>query len=342
MDELITEKVQPMSDLDLAVLVSLLAGQHCILYCEQQDANDLRDELRVLCTETFRLETATIRCSSKTNVDEFSQSILVDVYDTFEDASEQHEGATNRNLTFNGDVSPDRSPSRFGTLHNVLDDRRIADVIIAADLDQASATIQVQTLELLRTKRIFTRTAMHTAPKDFLFIVIASAPGARLTHHLNDMFALSHYHSPEDGFTHIYNDSSNSETPTLKLEELEHLRSSTDAVRLSGEVRAYLHNITIFLRNSRYVKGGITAAATRHLRAVATALAPLHGLDYISPSLVALATRKVYPHRLVLATAETERTLQWGSDPDAVREMLEGVTVEDVIEDVIMSLQAPL
>ena len=60
------------------------------------------------------------------------------------------------------------------------------------------------------------------------------------------------------------------------------------------------------------------------------------------PSLVALAARKVYPHRLVLATADTERSLQWGSDPQAVKEMLEGVTVEDAIEDVIDSVETPL
>jgi len=71
-------------------------------------------------------------------------------------------------------------------------------------------------------------------------------------------------------------------------------------------------------------------------------LAPLHGLDYIPPSLVALAARKIYPHRLTLATPENERSMQWGSSLDAVREELEGITVEDVIEDVLNSVEVPL
>ena len=62
----------------------------------------------------------------------------------------------------------------------------------------------------------------------------------------------------------------------------------------------------------------------------------------VPPSLVALAVRKIYPHRLVLATVENERSLMWGSDPAAIRELLEGVTIQDVIEEVLASVEAPL
>jgi hypothetical protein len=73
-----------------------------------------------------------------------------------------------------------------------------------------------------------------------------------------------------------------------------------------------------------------------------SALAPLHGIDYITPSLVALAARKVYPHRLVITTPENERSTQWGSSVEAVAELLEGITVEEIIEDVLETVQVPL
>ena len=75
---------------------------------------------------------------------------------------------------------------------------------------------------------------------------------------------------------------------------------------------------------------------------VYSVLAPLHGLDYIAPSLVALAVRKVYPHRMVLTVPENEKSLQWGSDLKAVAELLEGRTVEDVIEEVLQTVETPL
>ena len=57
---------------------------------------------------------------------------------------------------------------------------------------------------------------------------------------------------------------------------------------------------------------------------------------------MALAARKVYPHRIVLARPENERSMMWGSDVRAVRALLEGLTVEDVIEDVLRNVEMPL
>jgi hypothetical protein len=71
-------------------------------------------------------------------------------------------------------------------------------------------------------------------------------------------------------------------------------------------------------------------------------LAPFHSLSFITPSLVALAVRKIYPHRLVLMKAKRERSLQWGSSLDAVTELLRDVTVEDIIEEVLESVETPL
>ena len=62
----------------------------------------------------------------------------------------------------------------------------------------------------------------------------------------------------------------------------------------------------------------------------------------MTPSLVALAARKIYPHRIVLTTPENERSLQWGSDIEAVRQMLDGVVVEDVIDDVLAQVEVQL
>jgi hypothetical protein len=75
---------------------------------------------------------------------------------------------------------------------------------------------------------------------------------------------------------------------------------------------------------------------------VARILAPLHSLGFITPSLVALAVHKVYPHRLVLMAPEQERSLQWGSSLEAVTELLRRVTVEDIIEEVLSSVETPL
>jgi len=71
-------------------------------------------------------------------------------------------------------------------------------------------------------------------------------------------------------------------------------------------------------------------------------LAPLHGLDYVTPSLVALAARKIYPHRIVIVSASKERSMQYGSDLASVAGLLRDYTPESIVEEVLAGVEAPL
>jgi len=120
------------------------------------------------------------------------------------------------------------------------------------------------------------------------------------------------------------------------------MRKLFDQVKITAEIATYMRNIVITMRLHRYVGGGVSAQATKQLKNTVKAFAVLHGLPYVTPSLVDMAIRKTYPHRLVLATSETERSLQWGSDPAAVEKNMKGVSVESAIDAVLVTVPAPL
>lgn len=68
---------------------------------------------------------------------------------------------------------------------------QMANCVLAKNLDRAPRAVQIQALELLRTRRIFTRTSVQAAPKQFVFVPVlaAEAPGrAHVTPHLSDFF----------------------------------------------------------------------------------------------------------------------------------------------------------
>ncbi len=71
-------------------------------------------------------------------------------------------------------------------------------------------------------------------------------------------------------------------------------------------------------------------------------LAPLHGLNFVTPALVLLAARKIYAHRLVLSTPENDRSLQYGSDVKSLIPLFEGLKPEDVIEEVLEQVEIPV
>ena len=62
----------------------------------------------------------------------------------------------------------------------------------------------------------------------------------------------------------------------------------------------------------------------------------------MTPALVALAAHKVFLHRMRLVTdPATERSCQWGSSPEAVAKLLDGVGIEDVIGQVLELVAVP-
>ncbi|KAI1175476.1 hypothetical protein F4777DRAFT_550081 [Nemania sp. FL0916] len=302
--------------------------------------------------------------------------------------------------------------------------QQIANVILARNLDTAPKVVQIQCLELMRTRRIFTGTAVRTCPKQFLVVAVLgseSAGAARLTKHLNSHFYISHWQDPEDGFPHLDAEGgriganqdddaddtasqassasvvrktpSSKTSPTAVLTpmpapgpgqhaisttdwaiqdqatpqaatdnahnggsnnntEHSHIFTETEISALSTlslqthvdiEVQRYLMNIIAFLRLHRAVTpGSVPPSATTHFRTLVRSLAALHGLDYVTPELVQLAARKIYAHHIVIVTPEQERSMQWGSDLDAVKTLLEDVQPEDVVEDVLGLVDVPL
>ena len=62
----------------------------------------------------------------------------------------------------------------------------------------------------------------------------------------------------------------------------------------------------------------------------------------MTPSLVAMAARKVFLHRLIMTTPDNDRSLQWGSNREAVAKALKGATPENVMEEVLRTVECPL
>ncbi|KAK0638680.1 hypothetical protein B0T16DRAFT_359704 [Cercophora newfieldiana] len=384
-DQLLQQKVHDLNDLELAALLSLIAREHCLISTSPEAVDELTEELRLIAARTFGLSSAVVSCHAHTTLDDFATALLLapspqvsvrsgSPLRTRHQAPHHHHdpsgpatagsyflpkpGALSR-----GAISP--SISTVATSQPL-----IANVILAKHLDRAPRAVQIQALELLRTRRIFTRTSVQTAPKQFLFISVLSATSggrAHVTPHLNDFFYLAHWHDPEDGFyylddgygqtTHhetedIYgvsdddvastsSDTSPDSQPVFTETEIALLAQLSRQVRVDVDVTRYQMNIISFLRTHRAVGSGTTPTATKHFEQLMRSLAPLHGLDYVTPSLVGLAAKKVYLHRIKMVAPEKERSMQWGSELAAVEPILEGLGPEDVIDDVLGLVEAP-
>lgn len=300
-DDQLLHKIHRLSDLELALLLSLVAGEHCLASTAPDAVDTLAAELRRVAARTFHLVPAVVACHAHMTLDDFAAALMT-------------------------------GPSQ----HNM------ANVVIATHLDRAPEAVHAQALELLRTRRVFSRTAAYqpttttTTPKRFLFVAVVGASSggrARLTPHLNDFFYVAHWHDPTDGFP--------ADGPVLTDDELSWLAQRGHQMAIDVDVARYQMNTVAFLRMHRAVAGGISPLATKHLEQLAKSLAALQGLDFVTPAVVRLAVRKVYLHRIRIVAPEDERSMQWGSELQAVEALLDGLGPEEVIEDVLGSLGVP-
>lgn len=236
-------------------------------------------------------------CSEHTSLDDFANSILLNA----PSPSRSDSPVRTRQDSYYLQKPALRSVSRSPISESFSDNRKMANIIIAKNLDEASKQVQIQALELMRTKRIFTHTSVQSAPKMFLVIaLVAGGEGPRLTKHLNDYMFISHFHDPEDGFPNLEDleDDQGSISSVVQKkamndrreafseplfsalvgrqpvdnvilqayikQDIEVLEKQSTNVTISTEIYRYIQNIVSFLRMHRAVQGGVSPVATKH------------------------------------------------------------------------------
>ncbi|EEY18103.1 conserved hypothetical protein [Verticillium alfalfae VaMs.102] len=321
-DDILLSKVHGLSDLELAGLLCL-------------------DQI---FTKTFGLKCVVVDCHAHTTLDDFAAAILTSIpqsrtpspFQTRNSADPSYFGARP------GALTPLTSLSATSPGHPPP---AMANVILARNLDQAPKAVQIQALELLRTRRIFTRTAVPGGAQ-----AVPLRRGARRA----ERRARARFEATVgDGGSEtgsmesvvkksVNGDLRVEDDPLLSDVDIAALARLSQGVQIDVDVLRYQMNLISFLRMHRAVGGGVSPTATKHFEQLIKALAPLHQLDYATPGLVALALRKVYLHRIQIVEPGQERSMQWGSELEAIEALLEDIGPEEVMEEVLDMVATPL
>ncbi|PKY00084.1 hypothetical protein P168DRAFT_322542 [Aspergillus campestris IBT 28561] len=326
---------QELSDLEVAILLCRAAHGHCRIDTARDNISDVAKELALICSNTFNLSYNILDCSADTTFDEFCVELLPS-------------------------IARRRSQST-----KVAPELPIVDVVIATNFNYVDERIQLQALELMRSKKLVAQDGIYVAPERFVFLPLVATASSdaqpKLNRHLNDHLIISHYHDTEDGY--VYLEDANGwisddqisassvvrksdipiprEHPLVDQAAVEKLEEAANAVIVNADLIRYHQDIVVFLRLSRAVAGGISSRSNILFMKLSKFLAALHGIDFLTPSIVALAAKKVFRHRIVVATTEDDRSLQYGSDPAVVAQILAHANPDTILESVL-ALEAPL
>ncbi|CAG7928850.1 unnamed protein product [Penicillium olsonii] len=357
----LADTARRLSDLEVALFLCLAAREHCLIETTSNCINDLAKELALISWATFDYSYSIVECSSSTSAEDVYNEVLSP------DARANHR-ATRPWL--NTEVSSKRSSYKsFGDTSKPpatptpLTNHNVVNIVIAKNFNLASDDLQMHILQLMRSRELITESGILNAPEEFLFIPLVARdsdhPQPPLKKHLLDNLFISHFHSPGDGYAHLEEDDYLSDgqistssvihksenhtkrSATLRQKDMAQLRDSSASVTTSAEIARYIQDIVVFLRLSRAVSGGVSAKANIEFSRFAELLAPLHGIDFLTPSIVALAARKVFRHRIIVTAPGEDRSLQYGSNIHAVSHVLAEVTADSIL-DGVLALEPPL
>ncbi|KAJ6139273.1 hypothetical protein N7471_005759 [Penicillium samsonianum] len=351
---------QQLSDLEVALLLCLVAREHCLIETTSHCINDLAKELALIGSTTFNYSYCILDCSSATSIDDIFNDVLTPNaranYRPSRPWLNTESSSKRSSYKSLGDYS--KSPTPFSQLGS-----NVVNIVIAKNFNFVSDDIQMHMLQLMRSRELVTESGTLSAPQDFLFIPLVARNSDQLRPplkpHMNDNLFVSHFHSPEAGYTYleendwlsdgqisassVIHKSKGKQTRSATVSPLvmDQLRETSASVSTSAEVVRYIQDIVVFLRLSRAVAGGVSANANIQFSRFAQLLAPLHGIDYLTPSIVALAARKVFRHRIIVTPPGEDRSLQYGSHLHAVSDVLADVTPDSIL-DGVLALEPPL
>jgi hypothetical protein len=77
-EDALQQKIQKLSDVELAILLCLIANEHCIIRADIHQQGRLALEIGLACMNTFGLRHTVLECSEQTSLDDFTNGVLID------------------------------------------------------------------------------------------------------------------------------------------------------------------------------------------------------------------------------------------------------------------------
>lgn len=158
-DDALLAKVHDLSGLELAVLLCLVSREHGLLSAPAAAVDEIVDELQLVASKKFGLG-CVVDCGPDTTLEHFASALLCTPSNSRHSSIPSPSPFTvpRPDSSYFG-ARPPCHLSWGSSASPLVPPAGIANCVLARHLDRAPRAVQIQALELLRTRRIFTRTA---------------------------------------------------------------------------------------------------------------------------------------------------------------------------------------
>lgn len=131
-------------------------------------------------------------------------------------------------------------------------------------------------------------------------------------------------------------------SPIIEQSYFDEICNKGQDITLVPDIRQYMQDIVLFLRNHRLVSKGVSPKSVKDFEFLVRMLSVLHDYDFATPSLVAIAAKKLFPFRIQVCHPIDEPTLKYGGDIKIVAQWMKKWDSELIVEDIINCVPPPL
>lgn len=128
----------------------------------------------------------------------------------------------------------------------------------------------------------------------------------------------------------------------LDIINLDDIRDKISNITLTIEVRAYIYDIIVELRYSRFVKGGLPTYILFNLIEFIKFWAFINDRTYITPRIVKTCCQIILPECLNLTLVEEDPTLMYGSEIKLINQLNKIINNEDIVEIALLKVKPPI
>lgn len=169
-------------------------------------------------------------------------------------------------------------------------------------------------------------------------LVLVSSTDFQLDKKLETLLLLNY----RDNNNNNINDLSNPSVKPFKFTNLEEIKARVKNITITTEVITYIYDLIIEVRYSRFIKGGIPTYIISDLTDFIKFKAFTLKIGFVTPVLVKTCFKIMLPLRLHLIEPSEDPSLLYGSNPILVRQLVNVIDVNDVIDIAIANVKPPI
>lgn len=214
-----------------------------------------------------------------------------------------------------------------------------SNIILIDEINRAPAKTQSALFEVMEERQITVDGQTYALKAPFMVVATQNPIEQEGTYHLPEaqldrfLFKINvGYPTPEQEFLIVSNhhhsrlDSRmDSVQSVLTAERIESLRARVRDLHVEEKLIHFITSIVIATRNNKAIYLGASPRASLGILNAAKSLAAMRGRDFVIPDDIVYVAPAVLRHRLVLAPEKE----------------MEGVTTDNVIDDIIKSIEVP-